>query len=219
MHVCRRLSLSHPAAFFRPRKRKSDRAECAAHGREATPRITSIIVKCANRRREATPRIAIITAKKTWRHLPRCRTRGAPHRQVGSIPERNLEFHRRDERGHISLARAIGDESLVTSLRSLEAGRCESSELKTIGILGRETGIGIRASALIKTEHHLNDSTITSVPIRSMKVYLLSDSMLKLRKTKSTAVFQGPDFATTEKSAASSWAWRFGVWPRRAHTS
>lgn len=99
----------------------------------------------------------------------------------------------------MSFGRAFGDESLLTPLRSLEAGGCERSELNTIGVLGRTVGIGAKASSLTDTENHLNDATVTVVPIRPMETDVASDSVLKLRKTKSKAGFQGPELATTEK--------------------
>lgn len=105
------------------------------------------------------------------------------------------------ERGEaqISPARAMGDETLITSLRIIEAGGCDSAELKTVGILGKATGTGVRARSLIESEHHLNDATINAVPIRPKKVYADADSTLKLRKTKTRAGYQWPGLATSEK--------------------
>lgn len=59
-------------------------------------------------------------------------------------------------------------------------------------------GIGAMASLLIEIDHHVNDATITVVPIRPMNVYVVSDSTLKSRK-KWRAGYQGPELAMTEQ--------------------
>lgn len=70
----------------------------------------------------------------------------------------------------IPLAHVMGDEPLFASLRSLEAGRRDSAELKKLGILGNDPGIGVRSSTRIESELHLNDATMNIIPIRPKKV-------------------------------------------------
>lgn len=149
------------------------------------------------------------------------RSRSAPGWKFRTIPEGDLELCRRNWKAQISLGRAIGDESLVTSLGSLETGGCESSELKTIGVLGKEAGTRAKASLHIETEHHLNDAKITAVPVRPAKLYVVSDFTLKLRRTKSRAGYQGPELASAPvtRSIASFQASRFGTSRRHAKAS
>lgn len=64
-------------------------------------------------------------------------------------------------------------EGQIASLRSLETGGCESAELKTIGILGKDAGIGVRTSSLFESEPHLNDAAVNAVPIRPKTVYVV----------------------------------------------
>lgn len=45
----------------------------------------------------------------------------------------------------------------------------------------------------------MNDATVNAAPIRPKKVYLVSDSTLKLPRSKSKGGYQGPELVTTEK--------------------
>lgn len=99
--------------------------------------------------------------------------------------------------GQISLARAMGDEPLIASQRSLETGGRESAELNKNGILGQDAGTGSRARNLIESEPRSSDATMNVMPTKPKKVF--SGSTLKLRNKKKTrAGNHGPEIATTE---------------------
>lgn len=91
------------------------------------------------------------------------------------------------------MARALGDDPLLVSLRRLEAGGRENAELKAVGALGKYKGVGATARALIDKESHMSDATVDVLPIKMFKVYAVSDSTLKLRKGKNERRNSRPD--------------------------
>lgn len=77
-------------------------------------------------------------------------------------------------KAQVPLARIMGDRPLIASLRSLEAGGPNTSDLKAIGAFGKKSGTGAKTSALIDREAPVNDTTIKLLPIQTNSGWTLA---------------------------------------------
>lgn len=94
----------------------------------------------------------------------------------------------------VALVSTGGDAALVASLRSIDVGGSNSSELDTLTSLGRKAGICVKASTLVGRDRRIDDVTVKRVPNRSERVYVVLDSTLKLK-----AGSHGPRIAVPER--------------------
>lgn len=95
---------------------------------------------------------------------------------------------------HHALARVEGDTPLLASLRNVDVGGPNCSELDTLTSLG----IGIKVSSLVDRDRRINDVTIKMVRIQPIRVYVVSDPTLKLTPNKTKAGLHGPDIVVAD---------------------
>lgn len=84
----------------------------------------------------------------------------------------------------VALARIEGHGLLLASLHNTNVGGPKNSELSTLTSLGRDAGIGVKVSNSVGHDHPINDAAHKLLPIQPQRVYLVSDSTLKLKSKK-----------------------------------
>lgn len=102
----------------------------------------------------------------------------------------------------LALARLMGDESLIVSLRSLVVGVPNRAELQTIAILGEHSEIEAKTSACIRQAARINDATRKLLPFQVHAAYVVPDSTLKIRSKQTSAGYLGTVLATCNRGEA-----------------
>lgn len=108
-------------------------------------------------------------------------------RRHSNIHRRELGIYVEMREVQRSLARFMGDEPWVASLRSFEVGGQNGVELRATGALEKHSGMGAKASAFIGREARSNDSRMNCCLSRSTPpIGLDAQIFLRRRRRRNT---------------------------------
>lgn len=107
----------------------------------------------------------------------------------------------------------IGDDPLILASKSVNLGGPTTAELNRMALLRQTTGLSDETTAVIIDSSETRGSAITVAPPVPSRLYIVSDSPLRLRANHTKAGHQGPETTSADGLLQSGTKSRWSVQP------